>query len=81
MAETSLHLRLDPSRAEPLYAQIQAQIKYLLASGGLGAHDELPSVRALADGTWVPEENRELFVFERRQGEWKIARYMFNKTS
>lgn len=28
----------------------------------------------------VPEENRELFVFEKADGEWKIARYMFNKT-
>lgn len=28
----------------------------------------------------VPEENRELFVFEKAAGEWKIARYMFNKT-
>lgn len=29
----------------------------------------------------VPEENRELFVFEKVDGEWKIARYMFNKMS
>jgi uncharacterized protein (TIGR02246 family) len=28
----------------------------------------------------VPEENRELFVFEKVDREWKIARYMFNKT-
>jgi len=28
----------------------------------------------------VPEENRELFVFENENGSWKIARYMFNKT-
>ena len=49
MADPSLHLRLDPARAEPLYAQIRAQIKYLLASGGLRAHDELPSVRSLAE--------------------------------
>ena len=39
------------------------------------------TVRILADGTSAPEENRELFVFEKRRGEWKIARYMFNKTS
>ncbi|MDA0336363.1 MAG: GntR family transcriptional regulator [bacterium] len=49
MAETSLHFRLDPTRAEPLYAQIQMQIKYLLASGGLRTDDELPSVRAMAE--------------------------------
>jgi uncharacterized protein (TIGR02246 family) len=27
----------------------------------------------------VPEINRELFVFEKENGIWKIARYMFNK--
>jgi uncharacterized protein (TIGR02246 family) len=33
-----------------------------------------------ATGDTVPEANRELFVFEKVNGEWKIARYMFNKT-
>lgn len=33
-----------------------------------------------ATGDTVPEANRELFVFEKINGEWKIARYMFNKT-
>ena len=33
-----------------------------------------------ANGQTVPEENRELFVFERIDGAWRIARYMFNKT-
>lgn len=33
-----------------------------------------------ASGQTVPEENRELFVFEKIDGAWKIARYMFNKT-
>lgn len=28
----------------------------------------------------IPEENRELFIFENENGAWKIARYMFNKT-
>ncbi|MEL6306366.1 MAG: hypothetical protein AAFQ20_16505, partial [Bacteroidota bacterium] len=26
----------------------------------------------------VPEINRELWLFKKMQGEWKIARYMFN---
>ncbi|TNE66890.1 MAG: hypothetical protein EP344_02250 [Bacteroidetes bacterium] len=34
-----------------------------------------------ATGDTVPEANRELFVFEKVGGDWKIARYMFNKTS
>ncbi len=29
-------------------------------------------------GDIVPEDNRELWLFERIDGEWKIARYMFN---
>ena len=32
-----------------------------------------------ATGDNVPEENRELFVLQRTDGGWKIARYMFNK--
>jgi uncharacterized protein (TIGR02246 family) len=33
-----------------------------------------------ANGKTIPEENRELFVFEKENNTWKIARYMFNKT-
>ena len=32
-----------------------------------------------ASGATVPEENRELFVLQKEEGNWKIARYMFNK--
>jgi len=32
-----------------------------------------------AENKTTPEENRELFVMEREDGKWKIARYMFNK--
>jgi len=37
------------------------------------------TVDVLAAGISVPEENRELFVFKKENGEWKIARYIFNK--
>lgn len=33
-----------------------------------------------ATGSKIPEANRELFVFEKVNDEWKISRYMFNKT-
>ncbi|RYF37997.1 MAG: SgcJ/EcaC family oxidoreductase [Chitinophagaceae bacterium] len=33
-----------------------------------------------ASGQTVSDENRELFVFEKVNGQWKIARYMYNKT-
>ena len=32
-----------------------------------------------ANGQTVAEENRELFVFQKTNGQWKISRYMFNK--
>ena len=38
------------------------------------------TVKVLANSVEAPEANRELFVFEKVDGEWKIARYMFNKT-
>ncbi len=39
------------------------------------------TVTVLADDATAPEENRELFVFQKEDGVWKIARYMFNKAS
>lgn len=38
-------------------------------------------VTSLSENVTAPEENRELFVFRKIDGDWKIARYMFNKTS
>lgn len=32
-----------------------------------------------ANGEIVAEENRELFVLQKTNGQWKISRYMFNK--
>ncbi|MCZ6899893.1 MAG: SgcJ/EcaC family oxidoreductase [Bacteroidetes bacterium] len=36
-------------------------------------------VKVLAADITAPEKNRELFVFQKVNGAWKIARYMFNK--
>ncbi|MBX5210511.1 SgcJ/EcaC family oxidoreductase [Rhizobium sp. NZLR11] len=36
-------------------------------------------VTVLQDNQSHSEENRELFIFKKDGGEWKIARYMFNK--
>lgn len=32
-----------------------------------------------ANGQTLPEENRELFVLQKADGQWRISRYMFNK--
>lgn len=39
------------------------------------------SVRVNATGDQAPEANRELFVFSKEEGTWRIARYMFNKAA
>ena len=39
------------------------------------------TVEVLAAGITAPEENRELFVLKKKNGKWKIARYIFNKTA
>ncbi len=38
-------------------------------------------VRILETDAVIPEANRELFVLVRDSGDWKIARYMFNKAT
>lgn len=38
-------------------------------------------VTLLDKGTTIPNRSRELFVLKKTDGEWKIARYMFNSTS
>jgi uncharacterized protein (TIGR02246 family) len=37
------------------------------------------TVTVIATNDTVAEESRELFVFSRADGAWRIARYMFNK--
>ena len=35
----------------------------------------------LANGVETPGSNRELFIFRKDNGSWKIARYMFNQAA
>lgn len=38
------------------------------------------AVTVLAEHVTVPEQNREVFIFDRTDDGWKIGRYMFNKS-
>lgn len=43
-----MHIHIDSSDGKPIYLQIIAQVKYLVAAGRLVPGDELPPVRVLA---------------------------------
>jgi GntR family transcriptional regulator len=45
----ALHFEVSPGSGEPIYAQIETQIRRSVASGRLKEGDQLPSVRALAE--------------------------------
>lgn len=71
---------------EFVFSQIQLSIEFfieeILIEGDMAFATTSSKGTTLihANGQTVPEENRELFVFEKIDGNWKIARYMFNKT-
>lgn len=71
---------------EFIFSQIQLNIEFfideILVEGDFAFATTSSKGTTLirANGETVPEENRELFVFEKTNDTWKIARYMFNKT-
>lgn len=71
---------------EFIFSQIQLNIEFFIDE--ISIEGDFAFATTSSKGTTliratsetVPEENRELFVFEKTDGIWKIARYMFNKT-
>lgn len=69
-----------------IFSQIQLNIEFfideILVEGDFAFATTSSKGTTLihANGETIPEENRELFVFEKVGNDWKIARYMFNKT-
>ena len=68
-----------------IFSQIQLNIEFhideIIVNGDLAFATTTSKGNTLIRATQatIPEENRELFVFNKVNGEWKIARYMFNK--
>jgi len=48
-----LLIRVDPGSAEPLYAQIAAQVRRAIVRGEIGAGHRLPPAKELASATGV----------------------------
>lgn len=44
-----MHIEISLQDGVPIYRQITNQVKYLIASGRLEAHEELPPIRNLAE--------------------------------
>ena len=71
---------------EFVFSPIQLNIKFFIeeiqveGNMAFAVTSSKGTVKILANGVEAPEANRELFVFEKVADEWKIARYMFNKT-
>jgi uncharacterized protein (TIGR02246 family) len=71
---------------EFIFSQIQLNIEFyideIIVDGNFAFASTSSKGTTLihANGQTVPEENRELFLFEKIDSVWKIARYMFNKT-
>jgi uncharacterized protein (TIGR02246 family) len=71
---------------EYVFSQIQLNIKFFIEeiqvdqNIAFAVTSSKGTTLIRATGDTVPEANRELFVFEKVNDEWKIARYMFNKT-
>jgi uncharacterized protein (TIGR02246 family) len=71
---------------EFVFSQIQLNIEFFIEeiiveeNMAFAVTSSKGTVKIHANGVEAPEANRELFVFEKVDGTWKIARYMFNKT-
>ncbi len=72
---------------EFVFSQIQLNIEFFIeeiaveGNMAFAVTSSRGTVKIHANGVEAPEANRELFVFEKVDGAWKIARYMFNKTA
>jgi uncharacterized protein (TIGR02246 family) len=70
---------------EFVFSQIQLNIQFYIDE--IVVNGDYAFARTTSKGTTlihankqtVAEENRELFVLQKTNGQWKIARYMFNK--
>jgi uncharacterized protein (TIGR02246 family) len=71
---------------EDFFSQIKLKIDFFIeeieveGSMAFAVTSSKGTFEILANGMEGSEASRELFVFEKVDGKWKIARYMFNKT-
>lgn len=58
-----------------------AEIRQLAPDWAFARTNSAGQVKVHATGQSAPEDNQELFVFQKIDGDWKIARYCFSTTN
>lgn len=84
-APSAIGLEQVKAAYEFVFSQIQLSIEFYIDE--IVVNGDYAFARTTSKGTTlihankqtVAEENRELFVLQKANGHWKIARYMFNK--
>lgn len=84
-ASTSIGQEQVKAAYDFVFSQIQLNIEFYIDE--IEISGEYAFARTTSKGTTlihatgktVPEENRELFVLKKENGDWKIDRYIFNK--
>jgi uncharacterized protein (TIGR02246 family) len=71
-----------------VFAAIQLTVKFEIAEAhqvapewAFARTNSMGTVKVHATGSTNPEANQELFVFQKVDGAWKIARYCFSTTN
>ncbi len=84
-APSAVGLEQVKSSYEFVFSQIQLNIEFyideIVVNGdyAFARTTSKGSTLIHANGQTIPEENRELFVLQKSNSQWKISRYMFNK--
>lgn len=84
-APTAIGLEQIKTAYEFVFSQIQLSIQFYIDE--IVVNETMAFARTISRGTTlihanqqsIPEENREIFVFQQVNGSWTISRYMFNK--
>ena len=84
-APTSIGTEQVKGAYEFVFSQIKLSIEFFIdeidvtGNYAFARTTSKGSTLIYATGETIPEENRELFVLQKDNGNWKIDRYMFNK--
>jgi uncharacterized protein (TIGR02246 family) len=54
------------------------EVRQLSPDWGFARTHSTGTIRLLATGAVIPESNQELFLFQKIDGDWRIARYSFS---